>query len=120
MSLLQARTFCSIDIENSYLTAATWWIFIFYSAVICLLASFVAFMVVERVHGMQHLQTMSYLNGVTYWVGNFVFDYAYFALIMFVLVATMKLADSYQIFGFEELSEYNIHILLYLGIDRSR
>lgn len=56
---------------------------------------------------MQHLQTMSYLNGVTYWVGNFVFDYLYFMIIIVILVVTMKITDRYQIFGFQELSEYN-------------
>lgn len=71
-----------------------------------LFAMFIALIVTERIHGIKHMQTMSTLSCLLYWVGNFIFDYFYFSIIVLIQVTAMKVTDSFGIFQLEDLSKY--------------
>ena len=48
---------------------------------------------VERLDGFKHIQLMSRVSPLIYWLSNFLFDYLFFFLIILVRILIFKLTD---------------------------
>lgn len=56
----------------------------------------------ERIDKFKHIQFMSNLSPITYWLSNFVFDFAFFFLIIFIRILLFKLVgDSEGFLAFQ-------------------
>ena len=51
----------------------------------------------ERLNGFKHIQLVSNVSAVTYWMSNFIFDYIFFFVIVLVRLLIFKLlGDDYE------------------------
>lgn len=74
------------------------WLLFFTPGLIYLTGSFIAFPLSERVSGVKHLQIMTKLSPIMYWISCFIWDYFCYIIIVLVSLVTMYLFDSYHIF----------------------
>lgn len=54
---------------------------------------FSIFLSVERIDGFKHIQFMSNLSPFTYWLSNYIFDFVFFFVIVFLRILCFKLID---------------------------
>lgn len=76
------------------------WFFALAFFTIDLLAYFSGFINVERLDGFKHIQMMSNVSPVIYWLGTFTFDFIFFLLVMVVRTSSFKIFDSYHFLDF--------------------
>lgn len=50
----------------------------------------------ERLNGFKHIQIMSHVSMPVYWLGTFLFDLSFFALIMVARIAVFKIIGDYS------------------------
>lgn len=61
----------------------------------------------ERVSGIKHLQIMTKLSPIMYWVTCFIWDYLCFIIIIIFTLVSMYFFDNYNIFtSKDELGKY--------------
>lgn len=71
-----------------------------------LIGYFIALPLSERVSGVKHLQMMTKLSPIMYWISCFIWDYFCYIIIVLVSLVAMYLFDSYHIFtGPNEICE---------------
>lgn len=85
------------------------WLSTFTAALLYLVGYFIALPLNERVSGIKHLQMMTKLSPIVYWIACFIWDYFCYLIVVVCMLAVMYLFDEYHIFtGFNELSEFLI------------
>lgn len=80
---------------NSALSAKFYIAFIllgFYSVEVCNYFTF--FLSMERTDGFKHIQFMSNLSPLVYWLSNFIFDFVFFFIIVLLRIISLKLVDN--------------------------
>jgi ATP-binding cassette subfamily A (ABC1) protein 3 len=58
-----------------------------------MMASTVSSIVQERISGLKHLQILSGMQKTSYWVANFIFDFAKFQTVMSITVLAMWIVE---------------------------
>jgi len=82
------------------------WLSMFTPGLLFLVGYFMALPLTERVSGIKHLQMMTKLSPITYWTACFIWDYFCFIIVVGLLLMTIYLFDTYDIFsGPNELGE---------------
>lgn len=109
--LFQRESYCGATHLTSYTFAAFWWLFIFNSAIVALFVFLISFIISERVHGIKHIQTMSNLPELTYWLGNFIFDYFAYVVLVTLTLCIMRYSDSYGVFPFSDMSRQTVTLI---------
>lgn len=89
------------------------WLSIFTPGLLYLIGYFMALPLNERVSGIKHLQIMTKLSPITYWVTCFIWDYLCFIIIVIFTLVAMYSFDGYGIFtGANELGKFMNYKLL--------
>ncbi|XP_065204055.1 retinal-specific phospholipid-transporting ATPase ABCA4-like [Planococcus citri] len=79
-----------------------------------LTAYFAVFVNTERIDGFQHIQTMSNVSPLVYWIATLSFDLAFFLLVIFIRVGVFKLVDKSTFLGLNtSIGIFALIIILY-------
>lgn len=74
------------------------WLTIFTPSLLYLIGYFIALPINERVSGIKHLQMMTKLSPITYWVSCFIWDYLCYIIVIILTLITLYLFDEHHLF----------------------
>lgn len=74
------------------------WVIIFVPGLIYLIGYFMALPLNERVSGIKHLQMMTKLSPIMYWITCFVWDYFCYTIVILLTMAGIYLMDKNSLF----------------------
>ncbi|XP_050530373.1 phospholipid-transporting ATPase ABCA3-like isoform X2 [Daktulosphaira vitifoliae] len=104
----------SICGSNFVLQLTIIWLTMFSSGVLYFICYFIALPLNERVSGIKHLQIMSKLSPITYWISCFIWDYICYFIVIITTMVVIYLFDEYHIFsGKNELGALFIIFIAY-------
>ncbi|XP_075216775.1 phospholipid-transporting ATPase ABCA3-like isoform X2 [Lycorma delicatula] len=98
---------------NTYLFGLTWAVTVPFG-MLFVLANFIAFPLFERISVTKHLQLMTGLSPLTYWVAAYIWDYLLFLLTSFLFLIPIHFFDYMNIFhGAREIGVFYLIVNLY-------